>query len=55
MKGTLTWIFAIMLVVVLLVYAAGTSKVLTSGGSAATSFVKGLYGPGAYASGNVGG
>lgn len=45
------WVFVIIIVVVLLVYAAGTSKVTGAFSGAFNSGVKSLFGPGRYASG----
>lgn len=49
----LTWVFVIILVVVLVVYASGTAKVTSAFGGATTGGIKALFGPGKYASGKA--
>lgn len=51
--GIFTWIFFIVLIVVLLVYSAGTVKDVTAVGTSSGNFVSKLFGPGSYAKGTA--
>ena len=53
MKGVLTLVFVIVLVGVLLVYAAGTKTTVGAFSNATNSGIKSLFGPGKYATGKV--
>ena len=45
------WIFAVVIIVAILIYAAGAAQLTGATSSAFNTGVKALYGPGKYASG----
>ena len=51
--GIITWTGVIVVIVVLLIYSAGTVKNTKAFSTAATGYVKNLFGPGKYASGKA--
>ena len=51
--GIITWTGVIIVIVVLLVYTAGTVANTKAFSGAATSYIGSLMGPGKYASGNA--